>query len=157
MNCQMLPSGDECPRARVKASTVISAAGAPGPAFSGSNSVLHFLQGGGDVHLQVQAAGNGFIAFTDLCKFIGKRFSVVFQGMAEIEEVGDLLIAGKTFTGGAGYQITAGRLQLQNAADFPELFRVGQRTSAEFGYDTFKHGIPSIMFRVRCSAKHQPI
>jgi hypothetical protein len=63
--------------------------------------------------------------------------------MAEIEQVGDLLIVGGTLAGSAGDQIPADRLQLQNAADLFELFIAGQRTAAEFGYDTFKHGIPS--------------
>ena len=37
------------------------------------------------------------------------------------------------------------------------LAQKGKPFESEFGYNTFKHGIPSIMFRGWCSIKHQLI
>jgi hypothetical protein len=52
--------------------------------------------------------------------------TIMNQGMAEIEKIGDLLILGEALAGGAGDQVTAGGLQLQDAADLAELFIRGQ-------------------------------
>ena len=105
----------------------------------------------------MKAPGNGLIPLPDFSELILKGFAVTFQRMAEIEKIGDLLIFRGAPAGGAGDQVTAGRLQFENTADLAELFIAGQRAAAEFGYDTFKHGIPSICSVFDASIKHQLI
>ena len=68
------------------------------------------------------------------------------QRMAQIEQISHFFILRETLPGGAGNQITPGRLQLQDAANLMKLFITGQRRAAKLGYDTFKHRIPSIRF-----------
>jgi hypothetical protein len=64
--------------------------------------------------------------------------------MTEIEQVGHFIVFRKALSGSTGDKITAGRLELQDAADLAELLIIGQGTAAELGYDTFKHRISSI-------------
>ena len=123
---------------------VFPAAGAPVPPKAGGNALLHLIQTGGDIDLQVKTLGDGQIAVPDLDELIPEGFPLRGEGMTEIEQVGDLIIFRKALSGSTGDQIPAGGLQLQDAADLAELLVIGEGASAELGYDTFKHRFSSI-------------
>ena len=122
---------------------VFPAAGTPVPPFAGRNALLHFVQMSGDIDFQVKPLGDGQITVPDLDEFIPERFPFRNESVTEIKQIGHLFVFRKAFAGSAGDQITTGGFQLQDAPDLSELFIIGQRASAELGYDTFKHRFPS--------------
>ena len=90
----------------------------------------------------MEALGDGQVAVADAAESVREGFAFGREGMAPVQKVGDFIIFPETLAGGTGNQVTAGGLQLQDAPDLPKLLIIGQRTAAEFGHDTFKHGFP---------------
>ena len=54
------------------------------------------------------------------------------MGIAEVEKIGDLMIAGKALTGSGNDHDPTGRLRLNDLTDFFELSGIRQRGAAEF-------------------------
>ena len=123
---------------------VFTAAGNPVPALAAGDALFHLIQFGGDIHLQVQAAGDGQITVPDAGKRLGDGFAFSGKIVALIQQISHFIVFLVALSGGAGDQVTAGGFQLQDAPHFAELFVIGQRTAAELCHNTFKHRRSSI-------------
>ena len=118
---------------------IFAPAGAPVLALAAGDALFHFVQAGVNIHLQVEALGDGQIAVPDPGEGLRNGLPFGSEVIAGIKQVGYLIVFPEALSGRAGNQVTARGLQLQDAAHLTELFVIRQGTAAKLCYDTFKH------------------
>ena len=109
---------------------------APGHQLLPGDAVVHLLPQGGkfalQIGLQIQLVTNLGVALLNEAKNVVIGDTVLDVGVAQVEQVGDFVVVGETFSCGGHDHHPAGGVRADDVADLLILFGVGHGGSAKF-------------------------